>query len=184
MAEPAKSIFNLSFDLVVNRLVQELMTEVADDDPSQPGTIRAGKLQADPQKGRINLLVHPGDEGDPHVLNTNSSGPDASAYTYAIGSTLMSMWRYRYKIQLKIMLKEKSRDNARKIAHVVLSRAKRAIATTPYAGITDDFGESLSMIQVYEMELRESGGPGNFIWNGVIKFEFLVSSNYPKEVIP
>ena len=108
-------------------LNEELIDNVSDD--AKVGLIRAGLLQADPTIKKINILIHPGGEDWPDMLNTNKEGPDMFGPTYTIGGEFgSSFWRRRFRIQLDMFFtRESDRENARKKAQLVVARAHSAL---------------------------------------------------------
>ncbi len=174
------SILNSLIDATSDRLKAKLQTEPTDD--ARAGLVRPGKLQDDPTSKKINLLVHPGGELWPDVLNTEDNGPGMFAPTYTIGSPYGSAyWRRRLRVELSMFFEnEASRANSRMKANVVLSRAQHALMTMNMADIPrDDFGEKAHMVQVAKMFLYEGGGDGDFNWRGEMWIEYLTELEPP-----
>lgn len=173
MTLPA-AICNLLMDSLADHLSAALMTNVTDD--AKAGLVRCGKLQDDPTIGEINLLIHPGYEAWPHVLNRDAEGPGMNAPTYEIGSEdglMPQFFRRRFRVELKLFFDgELERDTARRKADAVLARLEHAILTTPLPP-PDDFGESAYMVGIDKSHLYEGGGEGTFIWRGSVWLEFM-----------
>lgn len=167
------ALTNVLMQAVVDHLTERMISTVADD--AKAGLIRAGNLQDDPTDARINLLIHPGGEDWPHILNTSDEGQGFYAPTYEIGSPYGAMFlRRRFVIELRLFFpKEKSRERAQKMANAVLHRAVHALWTMQMPQGKDDFGESAHAIQVRDHFIEEGGGTGTFIWTGKIKIEFM-----------
>lgn len=174
------SIMNLCMDALVNQLTEHLITGVDTTFPEQnieeaiAGLVRRGKLQDDPTRAGINVLVHPGDEFWKHSINYNvtRSGYSTSAALEIGGIAVHN--RRRFKVQLRMFFSgEFDREAAMTKAHVVLSRAEAAIWTLNMATIAQDsFGEKAHFAEVNESYIREGGGPGTFIWDGFLSVTF------------
>jgi len=162
-------------------LTANLITGITDD--AKAGLVRAGLLQDDPTLKKINILIHPGGEDWPDILNTNVNGQDLHAPTYTIGGEYgSSYWRRRFNIQLDIFLTaESTRSTARKKAQLVLHRSHNAIAKWKVGRVSeggvavDSFGEHAWAVQSVEMWLREGGGEGDYNWRGNIKIEVMTN---------
>lgn len=179
------SIANSLMDATVDRLRLKLREE--QDDQARAGLVRAGKLQADPTDKKVNVLIHPGGEEWPDILNTDT-GESAGMYvpaTYEIGGLYGgTFWRRRFRVELSIFFSnETSRDNSRQKALVVLHRAHNALLTWDVGREVgrDDFGEHAYALQVTKMNIREGGGDGDFNWRGDLWLEFLTSIE-PREI--
>lgn len=176
-----QEIHNILLAAVVNKLTEDLIivpdTDTTAEAEAVAGLVRAGKLQADPTKAGINVLVHPGGEAFPDKLS------DSSGSGREIGTAGLSfLWLVRFKIQLKLFYnKELERTTAQIKSGVVLTRAHRAITrlNKEMRSIpTDDFGAHPIMVTVVDTFLREGGGVREFIWNGELKVEFLVQYRF------
>lgn len=162
-------------------LTENLITGINDD--ARAGLIRAGLLQQDPTLKKINILINPGGEDWPDILNTNTSGPDLHAPTYTIGGEYgTSFWRRRFNIKLDIFLiSESDRSHARKKAQLVLHRCHHALSKWQVGKVkeggvsVDSFGEYAFAIQICEMWIREGGGEGDYNWRGNIKIEVMTN---------
>jgi hypothetical protein len=172
----AVSIFNLLIDGIVDQLVQKLYTEVPASDPSRVILIRAGRLQEDPTRNRMNLTIHYGEDRDKDSLNDRNDPVEAP--TYEIGGGVYMRRRFRIEFEL-FFPGERDRDNARTWANIAYSRTQRALKDMqlpvhPTTGQpVDDFGEMAIELVFRPSFMRESGGPGNFIHKGELHFEFL-----------
>lgn len=179
------SIVNILMDEIVNQLVNYL--QMIEDDPEDyppeaiAGLIRAGKLQDDPTITGINILVHPANEEWPNRLYFRGAtqGFDLDN-SYEIGGLVPVQWNLkRFHIDLRLFFdNELERSVAQVKAQVVLSRVLHAIHMLNSRMNTipnDSFGEGAHLVQTQNSYLRESGGPGTFIWKGTVRVEFLTS---------
>jgi hypothetical protein len=167
------SLLNILLEAVADRLTDTLIDDVSVGDPTLAGLVRSGKLQADPTAAKINVLVHFGSKEWPHEVNTNHTGLRAPIREIGGVETVYQLRRFRVELAL-FFSGERDRDVARTKAHVVLSRAQHALMTIEMP-VQDSFGESPMLSNVASSYLLESGGPGNFIWRGELKVEFLTS---------
>jgi len=179
------SLLDVLMDGLVTHLAQELMTDITDplDADNKGGVVRFGKLQADPSVGKVNILIHYGDEDWKHQLYTpevrGTVGWDMPMQEIG-GLYPVTYWVRRFIVELKVFLTgEADRDEARRNSHVVLSRSEWALTT--YAVVTDQdsFGEQAHNIQVRDSYMRESGGEGDFIYRGQIRFEVFTKKDPP-----
>lgn len=166
------SILNSIMETVIDWLSSQLIDGVTDE--TQAGLVRAGQLQDDPTDAQINILIHPGDDDWPDVLNLQDKPPGLHGFTYEIGGNPYgsAAWRRRFMVELSLFFdNENNRDVARTKANVVKSRAHWALMRSPLPQGQDNFGESAHMLQVCNSWIREGGGEGTFIWRGELKFE-------------
>jgi hypothetical protein len=170
------SLFNMLIDKIVDELTRELYTDVPSSDPSRVILIRAGRLQEDPTKARMNLMVHYGGDLDKDALNDANDPVEAPTYEIGGGQYM----RRRFRIEFEFFFPgERDRDNARTWAMVAYSRCQRALKDMPMpvhpttGNPVDDFGEMALQLVFKPSFMRESGGPGSFIHKGELHFEFL-----------
>lgn len=173
------SILNVLMSDLRDWLEQELKTliegTVAGDD-AKAGLIKVGKLKDDPTVYAINVMVYPGDEEWPHILNTQDEGPGMFGPTYEIGGGQIQFWRRRFVVEFEMFFEgEYDQLVASNKANVVLSRAQHALFTFPIPQTTDDFGEHAHMVQCDKTYVREGGGEGDYIWRGRMNIEFFTS---------
>jgi len=177
------SIHNIVMDGVLAHLIQKLQIEVTGD--SIAGLVKTGKLQDDPTATRINILIAPGDATWRHVLDTGINRSDGRAgFVYEIGGDYPTQaWRRRYIVEMSFYFDgELIRDTARRTAQIVYSRAQDALSKLKAINFAaDTFGEKVWSFQVSDTWIRESGGEGEFIWKGEIRFEALTVIE-PKDV--
>lgn len=176
-------------DLIAQTLVAELETTFQDvDSNEQPGLIRAGKLQDNPTKHRIILLVHlsdpekPGEWADSPTASRVAGMLDKTDYyipTYEIGGGVGSeMWYRRGAVEGQVFLTKtkEDRDEARRIANVTRARVELCLSrsTKAVANLKDDFGEIGRQMLVINSRVTEGGGPpASFIWNFVVRWQAL-----------
>jgi hypothetical protein len=176
------SIINVLMDAVTDRLEKVLITDATDD--AKAGLVRKGRLQDDPTKTKITVLVHPGTREFPHILNRENEGPAMFAPVYEIGGGDHSdnrsfqgtvTLRRRIVVQLSLFFPNSlDRERAQIISNVVLSRAMWAIFSMEVPPTVDDFGEMpTGQLQILDNYIEESGGRGTFIWRGEIQTEFM-----------
>jgi hypothetical protein len=164
---------------VNERLTYELNTAIAMDDVTKAGLVRPGLLQADPTRTKINILTYQNDPdniGQWRHSSTESEGVSLGQNIpgYVVG-TSGRMWyrRFTTKLELYFPPTVRERSAAEQLAHLILSRAEDAIENTPLEFGVDPFGEYALDIRVADSENSESGGPGRFIWHGIIRWQVL-----------
>lgn len=164
---------------IVDRLTSVIISEVAANDPTVNAVVKVGKLQDDPQKGKANLMVLNADESWPNELYTNQSGVHAP--TYLIGSPTPAMtWARRFTVQLTLFFLGLNQAEAQIRADLTMKRAEFALWTIQMPE-KDNFGEKAFQVQVCSSWLTHKGGPGNYIFDGAIRLEFLTLTVFPKE---
>ncbi len=175
------SIIDLIIDSVTSNLVLDLETLVGSTDPTKPFIVRFGKLQDDPSPG-ISVLVHENDDQDVSswrhtVVNYTTNGAKTvNLPAYEIGGG--ELWFYRFVVDARQFMPQNStRDDARRIANVVLSRIKQSIRLFAVGLGPDDFGEESIECYVIDMTNQEGGGGDQFIWATRVWFQVLVGSS-------
>jgi hypothetical protein len=143
--------------------------------------IRQGKLQQDPVKERIALLVHPGDPSDTSEtpewrdkMAGEEGDKDWIPESHEIGGG--EFWWRKFTVEMDVYLVKtrEERAEAREISEWVFGRAHKALTDLSGINLTDDFGEEAFYLTVDSVTFRESGGPpSTFIWKGKIRFRVL-----------
>lgn len=186
MAEPV-SIVNLLSQFLVDVLSEYLITEPdeSDIDPewkNSAGLVRAGKLQANPLIGKINVLVREGGEDWPDVYahKDNQDGIYVPETEIGGGGSMTTWFLRRFYVEMRIYLRTRDRLYAQQSKNIVQSRAFQALLSgQTHQKIRelamDDFGETAHFVNIQESFMREGGGPGTFIWKGKIGCQFLTS---------
>lgn len=173
-----------AIDMIMNALIedltQKLYTDIAEDDPTRVNLVRAGRLQEDPQKAGLNLLVDFGDQADASEQHKATDAVQAPVFEIGGGPFLNKEFTLTFTFYYK---GEREREFARSVSDVVYSRVQAALwvlpmPVNPKTGLPgDDFGEIPLNINVGAGYLRESGGPGTFIWKGEIRLTVLTELN-------
>lgn len=167
------SISNLLIEAIEDRLVQKLSDEQTD--AAKARLVRAGRLQQDPTRRNINILVHPGGEdfpdGPDKIMVHESLDDDLQNFTY---DTDTVHWLRRFRVELTIFLRSRrDREESREIANVVASRAVSATESMDLTPIpVDNFNERAWWVSVEKLYLSEGGGEGSFNWRGEMWVEF------------
>lgn len=178
------SILNLLIYAIRDRLTDKLITAFDGDpdpeDEAQAGLVLVGKLQEDPTDTLINIIIREGNDLDDwrHSLNVSDPKSGWAEQIYEIGGPYPTVTnKRRYVIQLRLFYEsEFDPDVARTKSNVILSRVEHALWTMSLGGIgRDSFGESPHAVEISESYLRQSGGPGTYIFKGEIKLAFVTS---------
>ncbi len=170
------SCVNNCMAALLDRLDAKLLEQQVDS--AKAGLVREGRLQADPTKRKINILIQQGGEEWPDVLDTGAEpyGKNAlSAYETGGGAQAQS-WRRRFQVELQFFFgTTTNREAGRETANLVVSRAFNALFTwnLGIAAQYDGFGEHAYDLQLTNCYLDAGGGPGAFNWRGMIYLEFL-----------
>lgn len=171
----ATSILNILIEAQRDWLIQKLITEVSDT--TKAGLVQSGIFHDDVSDTVINIFVHPGNDKWRHEMNTGGPGYQVPTFEMGGGDCIAS-YRRRFRIELKMMLDQDVRDDARTIAQVVLSRAENALMHMPIPAGTDSFCESVvSPCQVISSYMFETGDIGQYYWRGEILTEWLTERN-------
>lgn len=184
-------IVALIIDAMVEDLVDIAQFSVPADDTARGGTVRAGRLQDDPQNPINTATVHPNYPPDreswPHILaKEHSPMGDSGAFRGAplIGSAVElggegSQWWWRrgsVHLQCFYTTLDLTRTEARQWANLFRRRVEDAIFQAPTVlKQQDSFGETVvGPVRPVESYIIEGGGPPNdWIWRGWIKWEVL-----------
>jgi len=171
-------IISILSDGLETLLVAGCQTAVDDDDDSKALLVRAGRLQQDPTKNYVNILIHPNDPDDmdswvhePIGKNITPLDQNMPMGMYEVGGG--EQWWRRFTVELKIFFNQKSltRTQARDYAHLVLGRAEEAIkeGVSTLSALADDWGEQSWGIYIMKSRCVERGGPTkDWIWDGKI----------------
>jgi len=173
------SILDLTLDAAANALEKALITDVHEpkDQDTIAAVVRAGRLQSSPLVDTgISILLHPN-----HPVDEEYFHEIAARYTmrelglvgeaWELGGSLL-YWR-KYTTELKVFIRTRERETARRIANVVLNRAENTLWRELGRIGPDSFGEGVIITFVTNSYIREGGGPGTFTWLGEIRFQTL-----------
>jgi len=184
---------------ISNMIAAALSAKLTDDlieDPQIPegelaGLVREGRLQDNPEKFRISVLVHPG--GDPEddewkdiSVAFFEQAPIRRQFefpAFEIGGNSGASYWYRRGVvewQLFATKTKDTRDVARAQAFSIQARIERSIAKATTAPLVDDFGEtSVFPARPFWSLSREGGGPkGSFIWRGRVGYQAVSVRDY------
>jgi len=167
-------------DLIVEALVLDLQDTFREAEGNEDvGIIKAGRLQDDPTKKRIAILVHIGDPEDtigwPDSSEAYSVHPLRAMETppFEVGGG--SIWWRRGTVELEYFgLKTKEdRDEARRIGNLTRGRIEKTISlSTRVPGLTDALGETVMLILPVSSRIIEGGGPpASFIHRGIVRWQ-------------
>lgn len=183
MAEQT-SIFNLISDALVEHLTETMIDTVAqapDSDLNTPaGDVIAGRFRNDPQNAGIVIVINTGQQAWSHTLNLNAMGPGRSGFeeqAYEMGGAYPTVNnRLRYTADIRIQFSaETTEAEARRKAHLILSRLKWSLWVMRPALGPDSFGESAWAVEVNNDYIAEGGDTGGITWDGVVLMTFFTS---------
>jgi hypothetical protein len=168
-----ESIVDMLMDHAVDYLAEAMMEEISDD--TKVGLLRSGRLQADPTVKKINLTIHQGGVDHPDILVPKDH--PLIKYQYEIGGGQFWLRRFRVKFEM-FFIGDISRDESRRKANVVASRTRALLQKMPLSGMQDSFTETPIDRHATQLEMREGGGPGAFIWRGDLLWEVVTEIGY------
>lgn len=159
---------------VTDHLKDVMQTELNANDLTRAGVARIGLLQQSPLTGGINILTNTNDpDDDKGWRNSVTAGPGDSMglnmekFAYEIGGG--SMWYRRYTTRLDQFFKASvDRVGAEQLSAIIMSRAEQAIIDAPLIEDADSFGEIPLKSYIHSTVNVEGGGPGQFIYHGMI----------------
>lgn len=166
-------------DMIADGMVADLITVFADvPDLELPLVIRGNKLQENPVKDRIYVLVHIGDPDEPDIWHDSSLAKRDQALdrvqfqapAFEVGGHGTAMMYRRFTIEYGFYgtkFKE-SREEAQRQANLIKGRCEKALWRPTYAGVADLFGEIPLMAFVVQDIIDAGGGKNSFIWRGKI----------------
>lgn len=165
-------IDDIVIDGIVEVLQDALYTSVAD---LKVPNIKAGRLfnNAERAKG-LNALVSLAPAGT--VPSEEHSEGRISIPTHQIGGGVFN--RKTFIVQLVLVFHTKDQDKARRDANAIIGRAHQALhrMTLPLHPTTgqpkDDFDEGLVIKEVGPQTKKETGAPGDFLWDVDLTIDF------------
>lgn len=150
------------------------------------GLIRFGKLQEDPTAYPAIALMHFGDRDDPGfihemIVDQVRAGGGTSHRIWGgymeIGSTA-NFWWHRFTEELicyqinTSLTRDEAMAQGMTLAFWVANTINQAQEWVLHVGEVD--GMALQQVMTVGMRPREGGGPDNYIWKVVIRFQALV----------
>lgn len=167
------SITNLIITRVSDYLNLNLKETVDTGDDAQAGLVKAGLLQDDPTRYRVNVTVHPNDPDAEfgwrdEVSSGKPSGDNAEPPGYEIGGG--ELWYRRFTVMIEMFFRNrvKTNEEALELASIIRSRAEYYLRHLPLSGWSDDFGEFALDLYVKASHLAQGGGEGQRIYHAKI----------------
>jgi hypothetical protein len=174
------SILTTLVETMNDQLNADLIDLIFDD--TKAGLVRFGELQDDPEKAKLNILIHRGDETWKDELKLDDIG--ISTPTYEIGGVdengniigWKQWWWRRFTIELILFYPNQTdRDTQMNKSNIILQRVQRSLWDMTIPTDVDDFGEQANFMQIRDAYVDEGGGVGEFIWRGEVRVEFVTS---------
>lgn len=145
--------------------------------------IKVGRLQDDPERPAINLMVHAGKPRDDKWADQ----PTGSRYVksgmglagYEIGEVLSigeigggRNWLRRFSVEGSVFFTRSraDRDTAGEIANDVRGLVETYLGESLVLGLVDDFGEEAFRLLLGSSVAQERGGPKSHIWEFWVQF--------------
>jgi hypothetical protein len=175
-------------DYVFVRLELDLLSgagnpDIEADDDAQPGAIKLGPLQGDPDPdvARISVEVYENDP-DQEIKGSGISSGDKlwkdEIEEIEIGGCIT--WQRRFTVKVRVLLESTREDleNARRVASTVRSRVERSIMRMKFQDVQSG-GETVVMGPLGDAllsEMLQAGGPPDaYDFFIKVKFEILTS---------
>lgn len=177
---PDTSVINDVIDTANLYLLNEMRAFIDSTDVTKAGLVRAGLLQDDPVEPGISVLTHTNDPDDETGWdNAIVAGPgeDLSQRIpgYEVGGG--ELWWYRFTTEIvQFWAIGTTRENARRYAAVVLSRASHTIKNLIFQVSADSFGNFPLQALVVSSRMIEAGGGDQFIWRTKLRWQCLISA--------
>lgn len=176
---PDTSVINDIIDTINTNLVVAMQNFIDQTDVTKAGLVRAGLLQDDPVEPSVSVLTHTNDPDEENGWDSSIVvGPGEDLNTNIPGSTIggEDMWWYRFTTEVvQFWTIGTSREDARRYAAIVLSRAKYTIRKSIFEVSADTFGNYPLMATVVSTRMVEAGGGDQFIWRTKLRWQCLVS---------
>lgn len=145
--------------------------------------IKLGRLQADPERPAINLMVHIGKPRDTKWVDEAAG----SRYVRAAGGIMgydrgesMAIgevgggrtWLRRFTVEGSVFFTrtKEDRDTANELANTVRGLIENYLSPGIVLGLEDDFGERAYRLMLNASAAEERGGPKSHIWEFWVYF--------------
>lgn len=146
-------------------------------------SIKVGRLQADPERPALNLMVHIGKPRDDKWIDEAAGGRYTRAgqgvMGYDRGESMVigevgggRTWLRRFTVQGSVFFTrtKEERDDANEIANTVRGLVEEYLRPNIVTGLEDDYGERAFRLMLNMSSVQERGGPGSLIWDFWISF--------------
>ena len=176
-------VTKLVIDELIVHLTDRMITQPRDLDPTDPSivnVIKFGRFLENPTAPgkQIYLSISGGSQTDPDLRDQivdSTENRQVSMYVpaYEIGGGEMWWRRGEVKVGFFLGSLKLSEDACGDLAYEIFGRLMANIENCPVGGIVDSNGETVLLILCFASTFMESGGGGNFIWRGSVKWQIL-----------
>jgi hypothetical protein len=145
--------------------------------------IKIGRLQADPERPAINLMVHVGEprsdkwfdeaSGARYIRHNNALAGYDHGEVMAIGEVGGGRtWLRRFTVEGSVFFTRtrEDRDTANELANTVRGLIENYLSPEIVTGLTDDWGEEAWRLLLSRSKAQERGGPRAHIWDFWVYF--------------
>lgn len=153
--------------------------------------VQVGRLQADPERPGINLMVHIGKPRDDKWLDEAAGGryvrSGQGVMGYDRGEQMPigevgggRTWLRRFTVEGSVFFtrSKESRDEANEIANTIRGLVEAYLRPDSVLGLEDDFGERAFRLMVNASRAEERGGPRAHIWDFWVYFTVETSRDH------
>lgn len=172
-------ISKLIVDDLIDAITDQCQTPFLTSDPTRVNLIVRGEFQDDPEDYGVVVCVHRNDPDRVERIGTSSwqDEKDVSEMTQVIGgygSGVVEHWLRRFTVEA-IVWPNETQDTADEIMGVVMARLRKMVSMTSMSGLSDDFGEKITvgLGAVQKMKVNEGGGPDDeYSWRGFLYLQY------------
>lgn len=170
----------------ITTVITDFLVQYLDDALAQPFhdlnlgeySVKVGRLQADPERPGINIMVHTGKPKDDKWFDSPVGGRYIKSQgglmgyedgdTFAIGEVGGGRtWLRRFSVECRMFFTrtKESRDEAYETANLIRGLLENALSQWIVLGQEDSFGERASRLLLSRSLAEERGGPNAHIWD-------------------
>lgn len=145
--------------------------------------VKVGRLQDDPERPSINLMVHVGKPRDDKWMDQPTGGRYVKSGMglagYEVGE-VMSIgeigggrnWLRRFSVEGSVFFTRSraDRSTANEIANTVRGLVEKYLVEDLVLGLVDEFGEEAFRVLLNSSVAQERGGPKSHIWDFWVQF--------------
>ena len=166
-------------------IVDELITAITDQcqtpyaDATRVNLVVRGEFQDDPEDYGVIVCIHRNDPDRVERVGESSWQDEQDEVELGqvigvFGQGGVEHWRRRFTVEV-IVWPNEDQDTADDINGQVMARVRKVITMTSMHGLSDSFGESITVgsSPIRKMKVNEGGGPDDeYSWRGFLYLEY------------